>query len=108
MLAGVAAGVETATIEVEEGARVATDEEEGATTGTTAEEEAATATAATDDTAAEFEVAVVPEDGKLLAAVTEAPELIPTLFTVTTSPSELVTRTFTVVVPNPLAFSKKL
>jgi len=63
---------------------------------------------ATDDTATELEATVLPEDAKLLFAVTDDPELIPTSFTITTSPSELVTLTSTVVVPNPLEFSKKL
>jgi hypothetical protein len=45
---------------------------------------------------------------KLLAAVTDSPLLTGTSFTITTSPFTLVTLTSTVVVPNPLEFSKKL
>lgn len=50
----------------------------------------------------------VPEEPKLLDAVVEAPLLTSTLFTITISPSTLVIFTSTVVVPNPLEFSKKL
>jgi len=52
--------------------------------------------------------ATVADEPKLLDAVVEAPLLIPTLFTITISPSVLVIFTSTVVVPNPLEFSKKL
>jgi hypothetical protein len=45
---------------------------------------------------------------KLLAAVADSPLLTGTSFTITTSPFTLVTLTSTVVVPNPLEFSKKL
>ncbi len=47
-------------------------------------------------------------DPKFLEAVIEVSLLISTLFTITTSPSKLVTFISTVVVPNPLGFSKKL
>jgi hypothetical protein len=52
--------------------------------------------------------ATAPEDPKLLDAVVKAPLLIPTLFTMTTSPSTLVTLISAVVVPVPLDISKKL
>lgn len=45
---------------------------------------------------------------KLLDAVTDSPLTTATSFTITTSPFTLVTLTSTVVVPNPLEFSKKL
>jgi hypothetical protein len=64
------------------------------------EEGAATITAAGVD--AEDEVP------KLLDAVTDSPLLTGTSFTITTSTFTLVTLTSTVVVPNPLEFSKKL
>jgi hypothetical protein len=74
----------------------------GVEDGTAGEgEEDATAAAAT-------AVAGVPEEGKLALAVTTRSGLTSTLLTITTSPSILVTFTSTVVVPNPLEFSKKL
>jgi len=45
---------------------------------------------------------------KLLDAVTDSPLTTATSFTITTSPFTLVTLISTVVVPNPLEFSKKL
>jgi hypothetical protein len=51
---------------------------------------------------------VPEEDPKLLLAVADTPELTSTFSIVMTSPSMLVILTFTVVVPKPLAFSKKL
>lgn len=52
--------------------------------------------------------ATAPEESKLLEAVVEAPLLTSTLSIMTISPSTLVIFTSTVVVPNPLEFSKKL
>jgi hypothetical protein len=75
--------------------------------GATVDEDA-TAEGATDEAATELEAVVFPEDPKLLSAVTEDPALVATFFTITTSPSELVTLISTVAVPNPLEFSKKL
>lgn len=68
------------------------------------------ATATSDvDTGEDFAAAVVlPDDAKLPDAVTDAPLLTSTLFTITTSPSTLVTFTSTVGVPKPEEFSKKL
>jgi hypothetical protein len=65
-----------------------------------AEDGAATIAAAEVD--AELEVP------KLLDAVTDSPLTTATSFTITTSPFTLVTLMSTVVVPNPLEFSKKL
>lgn len=63
-----------------------------------------------DEEAAEAAGAVlsVEDVAKLALAVVEASELTVTSFTITTSPSTLVTLISTVVVPNPLEFSKKL
>jgi len=63
---------------------------------------------ATEVPVAGFVAAVLPDDAKLLSAVTEDPAPTSTFFTMTTSPSELVTLMSIVFTPNPLGFSKKL
>lgn len=57
---------------------------------------------------ADAEVTLDPDDPKLLDAVVDAPLLILTSLTITTSPLSLVTLISTVVVPKPAEFSKKL
>ena len=61
-----------------------------------------------EETAAAFVDEDVLEEPKLLDAVVDAPPLISTSLTRTTSPSTLVILTSTVVVPVPLDISKKL
>jgi hypothetical protein len=84
------------------------------TTGAEVEEEGTTDVAEVDDdtaideTAAELEAAVLPDEAKLLSAVTDDPAPTSTFFTITSSPSELVTLMSIVFAPNPLEFSKKL
>jgi hypothetical protein len=88
------------------------------TTGAEVEEEGTTDVAeegaevdddtATDKTGTELEAAVLPDEAKLLSAVTDDPASTSTFFTITSSPSELVTLMSIVFTPNPLEFSKKL
>lgn len=73
--------------------------------GASDEEEEEVDKALTDEEVAA--TALEPEP-KLLLAVTEAPLLTFTSFTITTSPSVLVTLISTVVVPKPEDCSKKL
>ena len=61
-----------------------------------------------DETIATALEVTVPDESKLLDASVEAPLLTVTSLIITTSPSTLVILTSTVVVPNPLEFSKKL
>jgi len=93
----VARADEEATTVVDEGAACV---EEAATV---ADEDAAWV----DEEAATDELALL-EVPKFELAVTLAPLLTSTSLTMTTLPSVLVTLTSTVVVPNPLEFSKKL
>jgi hypothetical protein len=59
-----------------------------------------------EDSTGTSEEGVVPDEPKLLDAVVEPSLVTVTLFTMTTSPSTLVTLTSTVVVPKPIEFSK--
>lgn len=61
-----------------------------------------------DETIAATVEPTVPDEPKLLDASVEVPPLTVTSLTITTSPSTLVILTSTIVVPNPLEFSKKL
>lgn len=98
----VATGVEVATIT---GAFDTEEATSGVGDATGVEE----TTAAEEDAGeASTEAATLPEDPKFEPAVVLAPAEIATFFTTTVSPLELVTRTSTVVVPNPAEFSKKL
>lgn len=99
MVAGTKAfDVDTAGAEVVEDGATRVDEEEAGVDDDTA----------TDELATELEAAVLPDEAKLLSAVTDDPAPTSTFSTITTSPSELVTLISMVFTPNPLEFSKKL
>jgi hypothetical protein len=99
VVVGIAAGASVVGVESGTTTTGGVDVAAGAGSGVVEEGAATTAGAGVD---AEDEVP------KLLDAVTDSPLLTDTSFTITTSPFTLVTLTSTVVVPNPLEFSKKL
>lgn len=76
------------------------DSATGVEAAMTADDEDEATTAATADAG----VTVDPDEPKLLDAVVDAPLLMSTLLTITTSPLSLVTLISTVVVPKPAEF----